>query len=110
MRRSPSTCRIRATTSCEVGPAGLSTSSRPSIDDGCDFLDELLLQRIDTTGHGAAGGFFVPAAAELLRDRADVDIALRPHTDAILLAFDLLEEDDRLNLLDGQRQVDQPFG
>ena len=70
----------------------------------------MLLQRVDRAGHGAAGGVLVAAAAELLGDRADVDVALRPHADAVLVALDLLEEDHRLDLLDGQRQVDQPFG
>src|SRR5205085_7820246 len=104
-RVSPSARRIRATTSCEVGPAGLSTISRPSIDRLLDLLDERLLQPVDRPADGAAGGVLVPAAAELLGDAADVDLALRAHADAVLVAFRLLEEDDRLDLLHGQRQV-----
>src|SRR5947209_17762287 len=113
MRSSFSTRRTRATTSCEVGPAGLSMTSTPSIrlqdcriaglQDGrmaewdgltrqsflqfCDppilqldrvlqLLDERLLQRVDGAGHRAPGGVLVAAAAEFLRDRADVDVAL----------------------------------
>ena len=52
----------------------------------------------------------MPAAAELLGDRADVRIAFRSHADAVLLALDLLEEDDRLNFFHGQREVDEAFG
>src|SRR5438034_6974616 len=110
MRRSPSTFRIRATTSWEVGPAGLSTSSNPSIGRLLDPRDEFLLQLIDAAGDGAAGGVLVSAAAELLGDAADVDVALGSHADPILLALDLLEEHDRLNFLDRQRQVDEPLG
>jgi hypothetical protein len=47
MRRSASARRTRATTSCDVGPAGLSTTNRPSINRDFDFLDEGLLQRVD---------------------------------------------------------------
>src|SRR5439155_12066425 len=64
MRRSPRTRRMRATTSCEVGPAGLSTISRPSIDRLLDLFHELLLQRVDRARHGATGGVLVIAAAE----------------------------------------------
>ena len=93
------------------GPAGLSTTSRPSIDRVLDLLDERSsAARRSATGDRAAGGVLVAAAAELLGDRADVDVALRPHADAVLVAFGLLEEHDRLDLLDRQRQVDQPFG
>src|SRR5689334_14722033 len=110
MRRPPSTRRIRATTSCEVGPLGLSMISRPSIDCAFYFLDEQFLQPVDAAAHRAAGGVLVAAAAELLGDRADVDVALRPHADAVFLALDLLEEDHRLDFLDRERQVDQPLG
>src|SRR5262245_9848742 len=103
IRRSRSTRRMRATTSCEVGPVGLSTTNRPSIDGAFDLLDEHLLQRVDRAVHRAPGRVLVTAAAELLRDRADVDLALRPHADAILVALDLLEEDHREDLLHRQR-------
>src|SRR5712691_12733085 len=102
--------RTRATTSCDVGPAGLSMISRPSIDRLLEFLEEQLPQLVDRPGDGAAGRVLVPAAAELLRDGADVDLALRPHADAVLVALVLLEEHARLNLLHRQRQVDQPLG
>src|SRR5579871_144997 len=110
IRRSRSARRTRATTSCDVGPTGLSMTSRPSINGALDLLDEDLLQRVDTAARRASGGVLVPAAAELLRDRGDIDLALRPHADAIGFALNLLEEDDGLDLLDRQRQVDQPFG
>src|SRR5262245_36428959 len=124
-RFSRSSRRTRDTTSCEVGPAGLSTMSRPSIVSGdvlaglggihgrdrlIDPLDEQLLQRVDRPAHRAAGGVLVAAAAELFRDRADVDCALGPHADAVLIALVLLEENHGLDLLDRERQVDQPLG
>ena len=45
---------------------------------------------------GAARRVLVPAAAECLGHAADVDVAFRSHADAVLLPFDLLEEDHRL--------------
>src|SRR5689334_8489226 len=95
IRRSPIARRTRATTSCEVGPAGLSMTNRPSIDRCLDLVDEDLLQGVDRARDAAAGRVLVAAAAELLGDRADVDVALRAHADPVFLAFDLLEEDDR---------------
>src|SRR3954468_3219059 len=110
MRFSRRTRRMRATTSCEVGPDGLSTTSRPSIDGALEFLDERLLQLFDRAGDRAARGVLVSAAAVLLRDHADVDVPLGPQADAVLVPLLLLEEDDRFDLLDRQRQVDEPFG
>src|SRR2546428_9925061 len=100
MRRSPSARRTRATTSCDVGPAGLSTTSRPSIDGFLNLFDEGLLQRVDGARDGAAGRVLVAAAAEFLGDRSDVDVAFRAHADAVLVAFGLFEEHDGLDLLD----------
>src|SRR5579864_3256195 len=95
MRRSRSTRRRRATTSCDVGPAGLSMTNRPSIDGGLDLLDKHLLQRVDRARHGATGRVLVTAAAEFLGDPPDVNVALGAHADPVFLAFDLLEEDHR---------------
>src|SRR5690348_15457222 len=88
-RRSPSARRTLATTSCEVGPTGLSTTNRPSIygDRVFDLLDEHLLKRVDAALHRAAGRVLVATAAEFLRDGADVDLALGSHADAVFLAF-----------------------
>src|SRR5947209_4837228 len=80
------------------------------LDGFVDLLDEQLLQRVDAATHRAARGVLVAAAAELLRDGADVDLLLRPHADAVLVAFDLLEEHDGPDFLHGEWQVDQPFG
>src|SRR5262245_37518529 len=86
-RRSPRTLRIRATMSCEVGPAGLSTTSNPSIDRLLDFFDEELLQRVDGARDGASGGVFMSAASKFLGDCRDVDLALRTHAHTVLIAF-----------------------
>src|SRR3954462_12228661 len=102
--------RIRATTSCDVGPAGLSTTSRPSIDGVLDLCDERLLQLLERPADRTTGRVLVPRAAVLLRDRVDVDVALGAQAGAVVVAFLLLGEDDRLNLLHRQRQIDQPFG
>src|SRR6476620_632044 len=98
MLRSCRTRRSRATTSCEVGPDGLSTISRPSIDRVLNLRDEQLLQRVDRARHRAPRRVLVSAAAEGFGHAADVDVALGSHADAILLPFGLLEEDHRLDL------------
>src|SRR6185503_6922429 len=69
------------------------------VDGAQNLLDERLLQRVDRAGHGAAGRVLVAAAAELLRDRADIDVAFRAHADPVGVALRLLEEDHRLDLL-----------
>src|SRR4029077_21274179 len=81
IRRSPSTRRMIATTSCEVGPVGLSMTSRPSIDGPLDLFGERRLEGFDRTTHRAARGVFVTASAELLGDGADVDVAFGSHAD-----------------------------
>ena len=88
-------------------PACRRRAGRPSIA-LFDLLDERLLQRVDrrrVTVQPAA--FLWPPPPNSLAIDADVDVALRAHADAVLVAFDLLEEDDRLDLLDRQRQVDR---
>src|SRR5829696_4523965 len=62
MRRSPSARRAAATTSCEVTPAGLSTSSRPPAEDSArrprigvaGLLLDLREQRLDARRAGDA--------------------------------------------------------
>src|SRR5207253_11450837 len=100
MRRSCSDRRTRATTSCEVGPTGLLRTSSPSIDGARDLLDERPPELVDRAADRAAGRVLVTAAPELLRDGRDVDIALRPHADAIRISLITLEEDDRVDFLD----------
>src|SRR6266853_2314846 len=85
-------------------------TSRPSIDGPLNLFDEGRLERLDGTARRAARGILVAAAAELFGYCADVDVALRSHADAVGVAFRLLEEDDGLDFLDGQRLVDQAFG
>src|SRR5665213_4625219 len=98
-------CRIAER---KVGRAGfpscksLLQSCHPAIlqfDRALDLFYKKLLQRVDAACRRAARGVLVAAAAEFLRDRADVDLALRPHADAVDLALDLLEEHDGLDLL-----------
>ena len=50
------------------------------------------------------------AAAELFGDRVDVDVAFRSQADAPVVGPDLLEENDSLDALDGEREIDQPVG
>ena len=105
--------RTRATTSCEVGPSGLSMTRRPSGTAATltrSVLSRALsaprlrlaaqAQRADVerarraaggrTRHRRRrvkpGGVAVAAAAELRRDQADVEIALRAQADAHLAA------------------------
>ena len=78
-----------------------------TIDDEREDLLRRLGQRAE---HRAAGRVLVPAAAELLGDSVDVDVALRAHADAPVVRPVLLEEHDRDDLLHRQGQVDQPFG
>src|SRR5215467_2299765 len=103
MRRSPRTRRMRATTSCDVGPTGLSMTISPSIDRTRDAVHERSAQLGEIAFHGAAGGVLVAAACGGLGDGADVDAALRAQADAVFVAFGLLEEDHRLKVLDGKR-------
>src|SRR5215218_2597996 len=96
--------------SWEVGPAGLSTMSRPSIDCLLDLLEKYLLELVDWPVHRTASRVLVSPAAEFLCNRPDVDVALRPHAHAVIVALGLLEKDHRLDLLHRERKVDQPFG
>ena len=50
------------------------------------------------------------AAAEYVRDAIHVDVAFRPQADAEAVRRDLLEERDGLNVLHGERNVDQAVG
>src|SRR5688572_4694003 len=102
MPRSPSARRATATTSCDVMPAGLSTTRTPlrgrlgrvggvggaggaggvgGVGSGTNpiySVDQLLLEERhqvgEVAGGAAAGRVHVPAAAELLRDRVDVRV------------------------------------
>ena len=49
------------------------------------------------------------AAAELARDCAGVDVALRAHADPPVVVADFLEERHRLDVLHREREVDQAF-
>src|SRR5207248_7093913 len=71
-------------TSWEVGPAGLSTTSRPSIDRPLDLGDEEFLQRVDGARHRAPGGILVSAATEFPRHRSE------EHTSELQSPYDLV--------------------
>src|SRR5262245_4065334 len=81
MRRSPNARRTRATTSCEVGPTGLLSTIRPSIDRVFDLLEEDRPQLFDRTGDRAARGVLVAAPPEFAGDGGHVYMALRAHAD-----------------------------
>src|SRR5262245_29542388 len=57
----------------------------------------------------APRGVLVPAAAELLRDRVHIDVALRTHADPPVVRAGFLEKRHRLDLLHRERQVDDAF-
>src|ERR1700748_1422771 len=65
--------RIRATTSCEVTPAGLSTSNTPSSELLCNLRAQELDQRGEVEVGGEPGGAPVSAAAARARDPGHVD-------------------------------------
>src|SRR5215471_13748027 len=105
MRRSPNARRTRATTSCEVGPTGLLRTNRPSIDGTRDLVDERSPEFVDRAADRAACGVLVAAAAVLLGNRRNVDVAFRAHAHTIRVTLITLEEHDGRNLLHGQRLV-----
>src|SRR4051794_8504684 len=65
--------RMRATTSCEVTPAGLSASSTPSLELVSNLSAEELDERWELEVGGESGGAPVPAAAARARDPGYVD-------------------------------------
>ena len=87
----PSARRTRATTSCDVGPAGLSTTSTPFMARAVSAvprrwrgraLDDNRLDLLERTVDGEPGGVLVAAAAVRVGHQPDVDVVLRPHADA----------------------------
>src|SRR3954453_12827826 len=97
MRFSPSIRRAAETTSCDVGPSGLSTTRTPSTLPGCfdlpqDLFAEDGLELVKPAGRAASRCVLVAAAAKFLCDRVDVDVALRPHADAPVVGAVFLEE------------------
>ena len=122
MRRSPRARRTRPTTSCEVGPDGLSTTSTPFMRSDVS-VEALVRPRAPgaSTMRGCtsssrpatreAGGVLVAAAAELAarRTRTSTSYFERMLT-RMSPSAPSLEEHDRLDLARGQRQVDQPLG
>src|SRR5215211_127982 len=88
IRSMPSARRTTATTSCEVGPAGLSMTRTPSLgtrhpalpvgDRGHQAGDDLRPYVGERSGHRESRCVLVSAAAVLVGHQADVDVVLRP--------------------------------
>src|SRR5688572_11523094 len=107
MRLMRNTRLTRATTSCDVGPDGLSTTSTPSMSGPrAEAVVDCLHQLGDdsfadvhlTPRHGESGGVFVAATPVLIRHAADIHVVLRAHADPQVPVRDMLEEHDRLDL------------
>src|SRR5215472_1466333 len=82
----PSFRRVSATTSCDVIASALSTSSTPSGDalkGFTNFLQNLFFDLGKASANTRARGQCVPAPAEFLANRADIDgFVFRTHADA----------------------------
>src|SRR5581483_5833343 len=96
--------RRRATTSCDVHPAGLSTTTRPSTASppvpwvmGSERLDDRLHHPGDGIGGREAGGEAVAAAAEQRGHGRHVHVTERAEADPHV-ALDLLEDAGDLGL------------
>src|SRR5438105_6302401 len=108
----------RRTTSNEVGPLGLFTTTTP-LRSGMDLLHRLRDLGGDALAHrglvpldGASGRVLVPAAPEPLRDRRHVDVAAGTEADApgARSVLRLPEGGRDLHPVDGPRAVDEPVG
>src|SRR5438067_2192921 len=105
--------RTIATTSCEVIPAALSTRSTPSgvaVNDIANLLQNFLFHFCQCAAHTCARRQLVPAAAELLANRANIGrVRFRAHADAHFPIDQFLEEDRDDNALNRAQMVDQPL-
>src|SRR6267378_3592627 len=108
----------RRTTSNEVGPLGLFTTTTP-LRSGMALPQRLRDLGGDARAHrslvafdGAPGRVLVPSAAELLRDGGDVDVPPRAEADVpgARAVLRLPERRRHLHTVDGPRVVDEPVG
>src|SRR5262249_21883501 len=92
------------TTSCEVHPAGLSTTTRPStIERGSDARDHLW----DGERRAEAGGEAMPSAVMLLGDVAHIDRAQGPQAHAHAAVGLFLQHARDLGLARAPKDVDE---
>src|ERR1700733_8110893 len=119
-RRVPASRRIRATTSWEVMPPGLSTTTSPlgafpraSRATGLAAFRQQPAQPCDgvpgAAGQRDAGRVTVAAAAQLGAGAAHVDLALRPGGRLPQPVVGLLEDDGYLRLVGAPHHVDDGF-
>src|SRR4051812_12351359 len=104
----------RRTTSKLVGPLGLSTTTTPErslTERLLDLVGDPGAHRALVTFNAAPGRVVMPAAAELLRDRRDVDAPARPEGDAPRPAIlRLAERRGDFHAVDRARVVDEAVG
>src|SRR6266540_1058701 len=100
----PSFRRVSATTSCEVIPSALSTSSTPSgfaVKDFTNLLQNLSFDLGEASANTRASGQCVSTTAEFLANRADIGCFIfRTHADAHLAVSQFFKEnrhDDAAN-------------
>src|SRR6185503_14592502 len=92
-RRSPSTVRIRATTSCEVQPSGLSSRWRESaIHRLVERFESLVVDGAEISLHARSGRLLVSPAAEACRHRVHVHRSIGAETEPDLAGNNLLPE------------------
>src|SRR6266566_6224387 len=105
--------RASATTSCDVIPSALSTSSTPSgsaLKDFTNFLQNLFFDLGEASTNTGAGGQCVPAAAEFLANRADIDCFIfRTHADAHFAVSQFFKEDRDNDAANCPQIIDQSF-
>src|SRR6266403_2206238 len=109
----PSFRRVNATTSCDVIPSALSTSRMPSgsaLNDVTNFLQNLFFHFAEAPANARAGSQCMPAAAELLANRANIDgFIFRSHADAHLAVRQFFEENGNDHAPDCPEMIDQSF-
>src|SRR5690349_7983060 len=117
-RRCPYSFRMRATTSCDVCAAGLSTTTSPSckattLTPGraapSECGEDALHDDVGGVVAGEAGCEAVAAAAFVLSDAAHVDGAERAQADAPRAVVGLLQDARHLRLLCAAHEVDHPL-
>src|SRR5437762_4122097 len=105
--------RVSATTSCDVIPSALSTSSTPSgfaLKDSTNFLQNLCFDLGEASSNTRAGGECVSAAAEFLANRADIDrFIFRTHADAHFAVSQFFKKNCDDHAANCPEMIDQSF-